>query len=111
MVYDDGTVKKSGVVIKNKTFKGDVVIDAAVGKGEVDFNNVIIEGTLYVYGGGSNSVTLNSCTVKKMVADRDANTVRIVASGKTEVGSILIKDDTILQEKQFPLFFHTGKQV
>lgn len=113
MYYNDGTVKKSGVIIKNKTFKGNVVIDSAVGKGKVDFNNVDIEGTLYVYGGGSNSnyITLTDCNVKKMVVDRDSYAVRVLASGKTEVSSILIKDDTILQEKTMTKGYDGFKNV
>ncbi len=98
LVYRDGSIVNGKITVRNKTFKGDLVIKESVGAGSVTLDNVEVEGTLYVYGGGSHSVNLVDSQINHLVSDRDDHAVRIYAEGDTQVDSVLIKDDTILEE-------------
>ena len=73
--YDDSQICKSlsigasGVTVKNKTVKGDLTIQSGVGKsGTVKLENVIVEGKLYVYGGGE--IELKDVVAPNMTVQR-----------------------------------------
>jgi|GEM_PF-305879 len=58
-IYDKSViVRKSGVEISNTTVKGNLIIGQGVGDGAVTLNDVLIEGILIAYGGGSNSIVV-----------------------------------------------------
>lgn len=67
-------VKADGVVLQNLTIKGDLYIDESVGEGDVSLNNVIVQGQLYVKGGGANSVKINGGSYGKIFVMKQANT-------------------------------------
>lgn len=50
-----------GVTLKNVTVTGDLIIGDGVGDGEARLDNVKVEGTVIVRGGGENSVYFQDC--------------------------------------------------
>ncbi len=93
-------ITASGVSISNKTVTGDLVIDKGVGDGNVTLQNVTVGGTIYVYGGGENSVYLDSVTAKKLVSASTVSRPRIVAKGATVIGETQIRYDTLLEHNK-----------
>lgn len=97
--YKDVIIESKGVILSNKTVTGDLVITEDVGSGDVYLNNVIVEGTLYVYGGGENSIYLEDVTADTVVVDKGKRgRVRLVASGKTEAKLVEAYSGVILKE-------------
>lgn len=93
-------ITASGVSLSNKTVTGDLVIDKGVGDGNVTLQNVTVGGTIYVYGGGENSVYLDSVTAKKLVSASTVSRPRIVAKGATVIGETQIRYDTLLEHNK-----------
>lgn len=88
----------AGVTLQNMVITGDLTLAAGIGDGDVTLNNVTVQGATYVYGGGSASVHLNSCSLVNVVVDRENNVVRLVASGTTSVGSLVLNSGATLEE-------------
>jgi len=90
-------VNTAGVVLKDTVITGDLYLAPGIQNGDVTLDGVNVKGTVYVYGGGSNSVHfINSKLGKVIVNKRD---VRIVTSGNTSVESTVVKSGTKLEEK------------
>ena len=74
------TVKTKGVILQNLIIKGELIIAKEVGNGDVNLNNIIVEGTTYIRGGGINSIHINGGQYKEIIVEKTANgAVRIVA--------------------------------
>ena len=93
-------ITASGVSLSNKTVTGDLVIDKGVGDGNVTLQNVTVGGTIYVYGGGENSVYLDSVTAKNLVSASTVSRPRIVAKGATVIDKTQIRYDTLLEHNK-----------
>lgn len=76
-------VSSSGVKLKNMKISGDLYIMEGVGDGDLILDNVEVEGKTFARGGGSNSLYLNNCTIKELVAVKD--TLHIVLDNGTKV--------------------------
>jgi len=106
-IDDDVTISNNGVILNNTTITGNLTITEAVANGDVELNNVKVEGTAYINGGGENSITLNQCELNKAVVNKKDGKIRIVLpkdssiktlvadSGLRLVGSGKITDLTI----------------
>lgn len=95
---DNVTIKAKDVTLQNVVVEGDLTIDKAVGDGNVTLKRVIVKGTTYVNGGGANSVCfIDTESVKTCVARTDG-TVRIVASGTTEISQLIVQSSVKVQE-------------
>ncbi len=90
-------ITASGVSLSNKTITGDLVIDKGVGDGNVTLQNVTVGGTIYVYGGGENSIYLDSVTAKRLVSASTVSRPRIIAGGDTVIGETQVRYDTLLE--------------
>jgi|GEM_PF-1811261 len=88
----------AGVTLRNMIITGDLTLAAGIGNGDVTLSNVTVRGNTYVYGGGSSSVHLVSSNLVNVIVDRENNTVRLVASGNTTVGSLLLNSSATLEE-------------
>ncbi|MDR2087885.1 MAG: M4 family metallopeptidase [Clostridiales Family XIII bacterium] len=51
-------IRASGVTVKDTTVNSNLIVGQGVGDGEVALDDVKINGSLVVYGGGSNSITV-----------------------------------------------------
>lgn len=103
--YDDSQICKSlsigasGVTVKNMTVKGDLTIQSGVGKsGTVKLENVIVEGKLYVYGGGE--IELKDVVAPNMTVQRSSDGFHITATGNTKINNTVLKAHATLEEKR-----------
>lgn len=67
-------VKADGVILQNLTIKGDLTIDESVGEGDVSLNNVVVQGQVYIKGGGVNSVKINGGSYGKVFIMKQSDT-------------------------------------
>lgn len=115
-------VNASGVVLKNMTIAGNLIIAEGVGEGEVKVDNVKITGDTIVRGGGKNSVYFNNVTVGgSLVVNKVGNDVRIVVAGESkasvvvlETGAILITKDVAgggIETVEIPASLAAGEQI
>ena len=93
-IYKNGYIDIGAVTISNKTFTGDVFINAP--SDTVTLKNVDIKGTLYI-NGGSDWVKLYDVNAASLVVDSQ-ETARVFASRDTELSSVSIKSSAILEE-------------
>lgn len=100
--YRNVTVTDDALV-KDMRVTGNLTIDKDVENGTVTLKDVRVDGNVYVYGGGSNSVVFRNCDIRgDIISDKDSSASRsqIVAlrfDSSTEVrGEIRIQNDTIL---------------
>lgn len=100
--YRNVTVTR-GVDVEDMRITGNLTIDEDVGNGTVRLEDLEIDGSVYVYGGGGKSVIFENCDIDgDIISDKDSSgrNQEIVAlrfDGDTTVrGEVRILDDTIL---------------
>lgn len=62
----DLLVSEAGTTVQSGTYRN-VIISDRVADGEIALDGLVIQGDLTIYGGGSNTVKLNNCTVNGTV--------------------------------------------
>lgn len=98
-VYESGIIRTSGVVLKNKTFNGDLVITKDIGKrGVVTLENVIIKGELYIYAGAEDGIRMKDCSIHGITVENADDMIGLRASGRTDIGTVTLKSDVYLDE-------------
>ncbi|MGE5392080.1 MAG: S-layer homology domain-containing protein [Deltaproteobacteria bacterium] len=97
-IAGNANILVAGVTLRNMVITGNLILGAGIGDGDVTLSNVTVNGTTYVYGGGSSSVHLDSCSLVNVIVDRDNNIVRLVASGSTSVGALVLNSGVTLEE-------------
>ncbi len=96
-------VNVPGVILKNLTITGDLIIGDGVGNGEVTLDGVTVTGRTLVRGGGENSVKLlNNSNLQNIIIARVDGVVRIYAEDGTEIGETTIDgSDNVTLEGNF----------
>lgn len=108
-VYDNVTIRKSGVTLRNAVITGDLYITEGVGDGEIWLDSLRIDGRLLAAGGGENSIHASNITVgdniiidKPAIVGNEPLRFRAVSSNKTTIifeGSareVIITEDIII---------------
>lgn len=94
-------VNTAGAVLQDMTIAGDLYITEGVGEGEVTLNNVKIDGSVYVRGGGEHSIIFNSVDVKgALVVNKNNGKVRILATGSTSVSVTRLESGALIVTKE-----------
>jgi S-layer family protein len=88
-------INKAGTELNDYVVEGDLIIAKTVGEGDVHLDNVSVTGSLYIYGGGANSLYFNNLKVNKIVVDKDK--VRLVLGEGSVVEEIAVGSETVLQ--------------
>ena len=90
-------VNASGAVLKDMNVKGNIIIAEGVGEGDVDLENVTVEGDILVKAGGDHSIHLKDVTVKgKVLLAKVGKGLRMVASGDCKLPEIKAACDAIV---------------
>jgi len=66
--------------------------------GDVTLDGVNVKGTVFVNGGGSDSIHFINTKINRVVVNKTG--VRIVTSGNTSVESVVVKSGAKLEEKE-----------
>ncbi|GIQ71343.1 S-layer homology domain-containing protein [Xylanibacillus composti] len=89
-IVGDVLVAAPDATLRNLIIEGDLVIAQEVGEGDVDLQNVEVQGTMTVHGGGSDSIRLHDSAIIRLVIDKAGGAVRIVVSGNTSVEETIV---------------------
>lgn len=101
VVFEGNVVVNSEkVTLKDTVIKGDLYLAPGIKEGSTTLDNVEVQGTVFVSGGGSNSVyfrdsKLNTIQVNKKGKEK----VRIVTSGNSIVENVIVKSGVKLEEE------------
>ncbi|MDR3278111.1 MAG: S-layer homology domain-containing protein, partial [Oscillospiraceae bacterium] len=93
---NDLVIRKSGAVITDVSVKRDLIVGQGVGDGDVTLDSVTVAGTLFVLGGGSNSIIIKGeSDIAKIVSLKvEGEPVRIKIEGEAVVDSIEVGEDS-----------------
>jgi hypothetical protein len=102
-VVDKGNVmvRVPGVILKDVSVKGDLIIADGVGEGDVTLDNVKVEGRTVVRGGGENSIIIKgNSDLGKIIVSKADGKVRISVEGNADVEIVIVDDgsDDVLVE-------------
>ena len=96
----DVVVTEDDAVIDGQTIEGNLIIDKAVGEGEVYVKNSTVAGNIIVQGGGDDSIYLENVTVKgKVIVEKSG--VRVQFEGTTETTDVEVKAVCELKGRNF----------
>lgn len=87
-------VNKKDVVFKNVTINGQLIVAEGVADGDFTLNDSTINGEMFVYGGGENSIKIFNTKLDKVVLDKQDSKVRIVSDGS--IGEIVVEKDALV---------------
>lgn len=90
-------VNIAGVKLENAVVKGNVFVTAGVGKGDVDITDSDIRGTLYVNGGGSESIHIFKSRIGSLIINRLEGTVRVVLGAESEVDEMTVENESVIE--------------
>ncbi|MGE5391624.1 MAG: S-layer homology domain-containing protein [Deltaproteobacteria bacterium] len=91
-------INAAGVTLQNMIINGNLTLAASIGEDEVTLQNVKVQGTTTINGGGACSVHVIDCQLYTVIVDKENNSVRIVAKGTTTIGPLTLNSGAILQE-------------
>ncbi|MBN2222879.1 MAG: S-layer homology domain-containing protein, partial [Vallitaleaceae bacterium] len=87
------------VKIKNVQIGKSLFIADSVGDSDVQFEELSVQGTSYLSGGGSNSIHFMNSKLGFVVVDkRSGETLRVFLDGETSVDSLDVKNSVILED-------------
>ncbi|WP_296561866.1 YDG domain-containing protein [uncultured Acetobacterium sp.] len=92
-ISQDVIITATEVTLQNLTIEGNLIIDEAVGDGDVTLNNVTVSGELRVRGGGKNSIHINGGDYQNILVEKTpTGVVRIVVAGLDGIPFVLSED-------------------
>ncbi len=91
-IQGNAIVKSKDVILQNVSIDGDLIIDKAVGEGDVTLDNVTVSGETHIRGGGHDSIHLNGGSYNKFTIEKTANNIGIEANAVNDF-EILISED------------------
>ncbi|MGI1659841.1 MAG: cell wall-binding repeat-containing protein [Desulfitobacterium sp.] len=98
-IAGDVIISSRDVTLRNTVIEGDLLLAASIGDGNVELNNVTVQGKTIVNGGGPNSIILIDFNGQSVIVDvPEGSNVRLVAQGSTSVGSLSMESNGQLQE-------------
>ncbi|MDP5275153.1 carbohydrate binding domain-containing protein [Chengkuizengella axinellae] len=94
------TVTASDVTLQNLVIEGDLLLAEGIGEGDVFLNNVTVNGTTTILGGGENSVHLTDTVLVTVIVDKKDGNIRIVVKGESEVKEVTLNSGAKLEESE-----------
>ncbi len=100
IVKGNMTISSTGVVLKNTEIQGNLYLTEGIGDGDVELDNVTVKGKTLIRGGGENSIIIKSTNLGLTIIDTKTRKVRVVATGSTEIGKIVLNSGAKLEEQE-----------
>ncbi len=87
-------INAPGVVLKDMTINGDLVVAEGVGTGDVTLQNVVVTGNTIVRGGGANSIHIvGGSQISNLIIEKtDSGQIRIVTEDGSAVEAVYVDD-------------------
>ncbi|MFD2117191.1 S-layer homology domain-containing protein [Paenibacillus yanchengensis] len=100
-----------GVIVKDATINGDLIVTEGVAEGDATFENVTIKGDTKINGGGVNTVFFVNSTLAGLDVAKKINPVRVVISGTTTTGAVSLNGAATLGTSELAKEAGYGKIV
>jgi hypothetical protein len=71
--------------LKTPHILGNLYLASGIGDGSVALTNVIVDGIVFIQGGGLKTVKIHNCRFEEVRVNRPDGRVRLVASGETVI--------------------------
>ncbi len=94
------TISSKDVTLQNVIIKGDLLLTAGIGDGNVEIDGVTVEGRTIIKGGGENSIVFKNTTLKDVIVDKADGRIRIIVEGRTVVECLVMESGARLEEKE-----------
>ena len=94
-------INSKDVILKDMTIEGNLYIAQGVGEGGATLENVVVKGSIFVEGGGLNSVYLKDTIAREVCVNKQNDQIRLVVTGKTKLGEIVIHSGVKVENKDF----------
>ncbi|MHA6480864.1 S-layer homology domain-containing protein [Paenibacillus sp. strain BS8-2] len=101
VIKGDVVVTAAGVTLINMEIQGDLLLAEGIAEGDVYLKKVNVRGTMTVQGGGENSIHVEDTVLVKVIVDKATGKVRIVATGSTDVKTVVVQSPVKLEEQDF----------
>ncbi|RAW09965.1 hypothetical protein DC345_29625, partial [Paenibacillus taichungensis] len=98
IVNGDVIINVPGVTLENYEIKGNLLLAAGIGSGDVTIKNVKVHGTTNVEGGGENSIHFVDSVLVNILVNKKDGTVRLVAEGTTTAQKVIVQSSAKLEE-------------
>lgn len=96
IVREDTSVKEAGAILANAIYVGDITIESSVGSGDVGFADLSALSKVYVYGGGSNTVTIDNSLIIEMIVGKIGSAVRVLVNDDSDIKRSLVLGSNLL---------------
>ncbi|WP_042167280.1 hemoblobin-interacting domain-containing protein [Paenibacillus gorillae] len=90
-------INTTDVTLEQATINGDLILAPGIGEGDVTLKGIQAKGTVYVNGGGVNSVHVIDSNVNHIVIHRTDGPVRVVFSGDSSAGTLDIETNAVIE--------------
>lgn len=97
IVSSSTTVKDKGTTLSNRIYSNNVTMHSDLGSGEAELSNCMVLGTLYVYGGGENTITVSNSRVANAYVEKSSSAVRVLAKGQTTINKTITGNTATLE--------------
>lgn len=82
-----------GVTLKDMHIEGDLYLVEGIGVGDVILDNIIVDGTTYITGGGPDSILIRNSNLKKIVINKVNGPIHVILDN-SKVSSVIINENT-----------------
>lgn len=99
-IFGNAMINAPGVILKQLTISGDLIIGDGVGDGDVILDGVTVTGRTVIRGGGENSIRIvGNSSIGKITIARVDGKVRVFSEDGSEIGEVTVdgSDDVILE--------------
>lgn len=97
IVSSSTIVRSKGTTLSNRIYSNNVTMHSDLGDGEAELSNCVVLGTLYVYGGGEDTITVSNSRVANAYVEKSSSPVRVLAKGQTTINKTTTGNEAILE--------------
>ncbi|WP_438431156.1 carbohydrate binding domain-containing protein [Gorillibacterium sp. sgz500922] len=96
----NAVINASGVTLRNKEVTGNLYLAQGIGLGDAAVDSSSVAGTVFINGGGSNSIHLNDSTMAEAILEQPDHPIRVVANGHTALTRLALRSPAAIQLAQ-----------
>ncbi|MBS7526930.1 S-layer homology domain-containing protein [Fusibacter paucivorans] len=95
--YDGNlTINTESASLENMLIKGNLILAAGIGQGDVNLNNITVEGKTIINGGGDHSITFTNSHLGELLVYKQDGRIHVVSAGSTVGNTILMSSASLL---------------
>ena len=96
IVREDVFVQRSGDILKDNIYVGDITIAETVAEGDATLQNLSALSVVYVNGGGANTVNVDGSLIIRLVVTKAGTQVRVMAGDGTTIYTSVVFNNNLL---------------